>query len=100
MYSYFRDTTLVRRKNAHDGVTLLVQRDRPVQHVRVAAKSALPEAVSENGRPGPLGVSSSWVKLRPNAGWTPSSGKKSAVTAPDTTRSAGPAPVSVMSPPL
>ena len=41
-----------RRKYAHDGVTLLVQRDRPAQHVRVAAKSALPEAVSENGRPG------------------------------------------------
>src|SRR6266498_5992359 len=39
-----------RRKNAHDGVTLLVQRDRPAQHVRVTAKSALPEAVSENGR--------------------------------------------------
>src|SRR5205814_5765983 len=35
-----------RRKNAHDGVTLLVQRDRPSQHGRVAAKSALPEAVS------------------------------------------------------
>jgi hypothetical protein len=40
-----------RRKNAHDGVTLLVQRDRPAQHVRVAAKSALPEAVSEEWPP-------------------------------------------------
>src|SRR5213080_3850587 len=39
-----------RRKNAYDGVTLLVQRDRPAQHISVAAKSALPEAVSENGR--------------------------------------------------
>ncbi len=39
-----------RRKNGHDGVTLLVQRDRPAQHARVAAKSTLPEAVSENGR--------------------------------------------------
>src|SRR2546429_2623454 len=37
-----------RRKNAHDGVTLLVQCDRPAQHVRVAAKSALPEAVSRS----------------------------------------------------
>ena len=44
-----------RRKNAHDGVTLFVQRDRPAQHVRVAAKSALPEAVSENGRLGAVG---------------------------------------------
>jgi hypothetical protein len=33
---------------------------------------------------GPLGVSSSPMKLRPKAGWTPRSGKKSAVTAPDT----------------
>src|SRR5262245_5353854 len=41
-----------RRKNAHDDVTLLVQCDRAPEHVRVAAKSALPEAVSENGRPG------------------------------------------------
>ena len=39
-----------RGKNAHDRIALLVQRDRPVQHGRVAAKSALPEAVSENGR--------------------------------------------------
>src|SRR5207248_4357482 len=41
-----------RRTNAHDGVTLLVQCDRPIQNIWVATKSALPEALSENDRPG------------------------------------------------
>jgi len=38
-----------RRKNAHDGVTLLVQRDRPVQHGRSPPNRSA-EAVSENDR--------------------------------------------------